>query len=446
MPKIDWPAVEQEALEHFRALLRLDTTNPPGNEMMAVRYLDGVLRREGLEPEIVEPAPGRGSLVLRIDGGDRQNALLVSAHLDVVAAEAEHWTHPPFAAEIHDGYLWGRGAVDMKHMAIYGLMAAILAKRQGLKLKRDLVFVGVADEEDGMRVGSKWLVDNRPDLLEGAYCLTEIGGFTFHLAGQRIYPIQIAEKGVAWLKMTVRGTPGHGSLPHDDNAVVKLTRAITRLAEKPLPRHPNVAVTGLIKGLADAVGLPLAIPLNLLLAPGIGDLVLGIFPEAQKKAFGALLHDTACPTNLMAGTKENVIPSSASVILDCRILPGSSLETLYREIRAAIQDVAGEVEFDVINYNEPALNPPATPLFDTIDAVVCEFDPGSHVVRSCVPGYTDGASYQKLGLVTYGFAPIKLPPGVVYWDLYHGHDERIPVDGFFWGLRTFYEVVRRFCS
>lgn len=443
MAEIDWPAIEQEALDHLRALLRLDTSNPPGNEMVAVRYLDDVLRREGLEPEIVEPAPGRGNLVLRLDGGDRQNALMISAHLDVVAAEGEHWTHPPFAAEIHDGYVWGRGAVDMKHMAVYGLMAVLLAKRTGLRLRRDLVFVGCADEEAGMRVGSKWLVEHRPDLIEGKYCVTEIGGFTFHLAGQRIYPVQIAEKGVAWLKMTVRGTPGHGSLPHGDNAVVKLARALARLAEKPLPRHPNVAVNGLIKGLAGAVGLPLAIPLNLLMVPGIGDLVLGIFPEAQQKAFGALLHDTACPTNLIAGSKENVIPSAASVVLDCRILPGSSLETLYQELRDRVRE---DVEFEVIHYCEPAINPPATPLFDLIEQVIREHDPGSHVVRSCIPGYTDGASYQKLGYITYGFAPIKLPPGVVYWDLYHGHDERIPVDGFFWGLRTFYEVVKRFCS
>lgn len=440
---MDWKAIEQEALDHLRALIRIDTTNPPGNETAAVSYLAAVLEREGLEPEIVESAPGRANLVVRLDGGDRQNALMISAHLDVVPAEAGYWHHPPFEAEIHDGYVWGRGAVDMKHMAVYGLMAVLLARRTGLSLRRDLVFVGCADEEAGMRHGSRYLVEKRPDLIEGKYCLTEIGGFTFHLAGQRIYPVQVAEKGVAWLRMTVRGTPGHGSLPHPDNAVVKLARAVGRLAARPLPRHPNVAVNGLIKGLAGAVGLPLAIPLRLLLVPGLGDAVLGIFPEAQRKAFGALLHDTACPTSLLAGSKENVIPSEASVVLDCRVLPGSSLEILLGEIR---ERVGEDAEFEVIHYSEPAVNPAGTALFDLVEQVLRERDPGCHVVRSCIPGYTDGAMYQKLGYVTYGFAPVKLPPGVVYWDLYHGHDERIPVDGFFWGLRTFYEVVRRFCA
>jgi acetylornithine deacetylase/succinyl-diaminopimelate desuccinylase-like protein len=337
---VDWEAAEAEALDHFRQLLRIDTTNPPGGEIAACRYLEGVFRREGFEPTIFEPAPGRGNLLLRLDGGDRANGLMVSAHLDVVPAEGAHWTHPPFGGEVHDGYIWGRGTVDMKHMAIYGLMAVLLIKRSGLKLKRDLLYAAIADEEAGMRFGSRYLVENHADLLEGRYCLTEVGGFTMHIGGQRIYPVQIAEKGVAWLKMTVRGTPGHGSMPHGDNAVVKLARAIDRLARKPLPRHPNVAVTGLIKGLAQAAGMPLSIPLRLLLVPGIGEWVLDIFPNReQAKIFSALLHDTACPTNLAAGSKENVIPSAASVVLDCRILPGSSLETLQREIRSSPKNV-----------------------------------------------------------------------------------------------------------
>lgn len=439
----DWAAVEREALDHFQALLRLDTTNPPGNELAAARYLEVVLRHEGIEPVVLESAPGRGNVVARLDGGDRRNGLVVSAHLDVVAAEAAHWTHPPFGGELHDGYLWGRGTVDMNHMAVYGLMAAILIQRLGLPLLRDLVFAGIADEEAGMRVGSRWLVEHHPDLLEGAYCLTELGGFTMHIGGQRIYPVQVAEKGVAWLKMTVRGTPGHGSMPHGDNAVVKLARALARLARQPLPRHPNTPVSLLIKGFAQAAGIPLSVPLRLLLVPGLGELVLKIFPNReQAKIFSALLHDTACPTNLVAGSKENVIPSSASAILDCRILPGSSVETVQQEIRDVVRE---DVTFEVLHNTTPTDNPPGTPLFDLIGQVLRERDPGCHVVPSCIVGYTDAASYQHLGLITYGFAPIKLAPDLNFSALYHGHDERIPVDGFFWGLRTFFEVVRRFC-
>lgn len=439
----DWDALEAEALDHFRALLRIDTTNPPGHESQAVDYLAGALAREGIESAILIPAPGRANLVTRLSCGDPSDALMVSAHVDVVPADAASWTHPPFGAEIHDGYLWGRGAIDMKHMVVYGLMSCLLLKRLGRPLKRDLVFAAVADEEAGMAHGSRWLVEQHPDAIAGRWCLTELGAFTMHVAGQRVYPIQVAEKGIVWLKMTAIGTSGHGSMPHLDNAVTKLARALDRLARRRLGRHPNSAVKGMIAGLGKAAGFPLSLPLHLLSVPGIGDWVIDRLASAeQSRLFAALLHDTACPTGLAAGHKENVIPSEASAILDCRILPGSSLQTLMAEIRAV---VGPDMRFKVIQAHDPVVQDPDTPLFELLSDVVRERDPGCHVVPSCTVGYTDGASYSKLGYTTYGFAPIQLPPDLVFSDLYHGHDERIPVDGFRWGLRTFLEVVLRFC-
>ncbi len=444
MVDVDWNAIEDEALEHFQTLLRFDTTNPPGDVAAATRYIAEVLGREGISSTVLEAAPGRTNLVARLSAGDPNDALMISAHLDVVPAERERWTHPPFAAEIHDGYLWGRGAIDMKHMAVFGLMALVLLRRLGVELRRDVVLAAIADEEAGMEYGSKWLVSHHPDLIAGRWCLGEVGGFTMHVGGQRVYPIQRAEKGIVWLKMTTSGTPGHGSMPHRDNAVVKLSRALSRLAARPLPRHRNEPVQGMIADLGKAAGFPLSIPLRLISVPILGDWVLDRLPGSDlPPLLSALLHDTACPTGLVAGQKENVIPSAASVVLDCRILPGSSLDALMSEIRQAVRE---DVTFEVIQASDPVVHEDDTPLFDVIRQVLSERDPGCHVLPTCIVGYTDGASYRKLGYTTYGFAPIRLPPDLVFSQLFHGHDERIPVAGFKWGLRTFFEVVRRFCA
>ena len=444
MVEVDWNAVEAEALEHFQALLRFDTTNPPGDVAPATRYIAEILGREGIPSTVLEAAPGRTNLVARLSAGNPFDALMISAHLDVVAAEAERWAHPPFAGEIHDGYLWGRGAVDMKHMAVYGLMTLVLLRRLGVELRRDVVLAAIADEEAGMEYGSKWLAANHPGLIAGRWCLSEVGGFTLHVGGQRVYPIQRAEKGIVWLKMTTTGTPGHGSMPHRDNAVVKLSRALSRLAARSLKRHRNLPVQGMIAALARAAGFPLSVPLRLLSVPLVGDWVLDRLPGSDlTQVLFALLHDTACPTGLAAGQKENVIPSEASVVLDCRILPGSSLAELQSEIRHAVRE---DVKFEVIQASDPVVHEDDTPLFHVIRQVLSERDPGCHVVPSCSVGYTDGASYRKIGYTTYGFAPIRLPDDLVFSQLYHGHDERIPIEGFNWGLRTFFEVVHRFCA
>ena len=445
MQSVDWKQAHQEALEHLRALLRIDTTNPPGNEREAVRYVEEVLAREGIASTVLESSPGRANLVARLDGGDPDGALLLTSHLDVVPAEPERWTHPPFEATVADGYVWGRGAIDMKNMTVYGLMSVLFAKRLGLPLRRDLVLVTVADEEAGCFEGSRWLVEHHPDLLRGRYALNELGGFTVHLEGERLYPIQLACKGFAWIRMTARGEPGHGSMPHGDNAVVKLARAIERVNDQLLPFHLHPVMERFMAEAGAALGFPASLLLKLARKPSTSDFVLRkVLPDKEKaKVFLASLHNTANPTGLAAGHKENVIPSEASAMLDCRMLPGFTTEDLLRELRPV---VGPDIELTVTREGPPSETKGDTDMYRLLEEVLLARDPGCRVAPYLVVGFTDAISYDRLGIETYGFTPIKLPKDLVFSALYHGHDERIPVEGFEWGLETFWEVVRRYCG
>ena len=237
MEPIDWPAAAAETIRHLQALLRLDTTNPPGRELIAAEYLAAVLQGEGIEPRVFESTPGRASVIARLRGSGEAPPLLLYSHTDVVPAEPAYWTHPPFAGEIADGYVWGRGAVDMKNTVAQQLMVLLTLKRQGAPLRRDVIFAATADEEVGGRngFGMSWLVLHHPDLLRAEFALSEVGGYNIEFAGRRVYLIQVAEKGVCWVKVRAHGRPGHAAQPHGDNAVLHLARGLTQLAADGLP-------------------------------------------------------------------------------------------------------------------------------------------------------------------------------------------------------------------
>ncbi len=445
---IDWAAVEHEAREHFVNLLRLDTTNPPGDEILAARYLARALDKAGIEAHLEEPAPGRANLVARLSAGAPERGLLLSAHTDVVPAEPEHWRHPPFAAVQEDGLIYGRGAVDMKHMVAYCLMTMALLRRHGVKLARDVVFAAVADEEAGSRNGSLWLAEHRPELIQAQYALNEVGGFSITVGNKRVYPIQVAEKGFLWLRVSARGAPGHGSLPHGDNAVVKIARVIDKLSRRRLPLHLHPAAARFLDALARALGLPAGLALRAAQNGWLHDLVLDrVLPDPEQvKVFGAMLHNTACPTMLESGTKENVIPSEASVTLDCRLLPGFNNDQFLHELKTFLGDTS-DLTFEILASGQPAQASIATPLYRHLEANLQRRDPGCLVTPYLVTGYTDAKAYSEIGIETYGFTPLKMPPGLVFSKLFHAHDERVPVDAFNWGLRTFYETVMSFaCS
>ncbi|MGB8331021.1 MAG: M20/M25/M40 family metallo-hydrolase [Polyangiales bacterium] len=438
----DDPDLAEHAFGLCQRLLRIDTTNPPGNELPAATLIADELNAAGLEPVVLQSAAGRGNVVARLRGTGEKAPLLLTAHLDVVEAEASAWEHPPFCGEVHDGCLWGRGAIDMKNMA--AMSVAIMARlaREGVRPKRDLVFAGVADEEAGCRKGSLWLCDNHRELVRSEFAIGEGGGFNLRVAGKSFFTVQVAEKGVCWVRARATGEPGHGSMPREDSAVIRLSEAIGRLGRQGLPRHSSEPVEGFIGALASHLPTPIRPLVKLLGSPALGPTMLSLLPDpSTRRAFRALLGNTASPTVLRAGNKTNVIPGVAEAEIDGRILPGQSREDFLRELR----DVLGEgIDLEVMHSMPPVVTEPKeSSLYSLIHDVMAERAPRSPLVPFVLQGFTDAKAFTSIGTKWYGFAPVKLPDTMRFADLFHGHNERIPVDGLAWGTHTLMDVVRR---
>jgi acetylornithine deacetylase/succinyl-diaminopimelate desuccinylase-like protein len=371
--------------------------------------------------------------------------LLLHAHLDVVPVERSYWTRDPFGGEIHDGYLWGRGALDMKHMAVMSALVMARLAREGRRLQRDLIFAGVADEEAGCDAGSAWLVDHHPERFRAEYAVGEAGGFTVWVDGQAIYPVMVAEKGVVWMQLKAKGMPGHGSIPKGDNAVVRLSEAIAKLGHCHLPHHLTPTTERYIDQLAAAQPFPRSVVVRLLKSPSLAWRVLSTIPDPIVRAStAAMLANTANPTMLQAGYKVNVVPGEACAHVDGRSLPGQSTEDLVREVQAI---VGNDIEVMVTRALPPVETPAPSPLFDAIVATIGEQHPGALVVPWLAPGFTDAKNWSRLGARCYGFFPFQFPKdGPRFGELFHGHDERIPVDGLKWGMKTLWDFILRFAG
>jgi acetylornithine deacetylase/succinyl-diaminopimelate desuccinylase-like protein len=447
LEQVDWEREGEAVVELLRALLRFDTTNPPGNEAGCVAFLADHLRGVGVEPEVLSPSPGRANLVARLPGADGdQPPLLLNGHVDVVVAEAGRWRHPPFAGEVHDGAVWGRGAVDMKQMVAMSVAVVGLLARLGVRLRRDLKLAAVADEEAGCAAGSAWLVDHHPDKVRAGHALGEVGGATSYLGGRPFYPIQVAEKGVAWLRATATGVSGHGSIPRDDNAVVRLSEFLARVGRHRLPLHPSAELRRFLAALAAVRGRPIRAVMPLLLRQHWSDVVLrrAVRDPGMARVLAALLRNTASPTVVRAGHKTNVIPGRAEAELDGRIAVGSSEAELLAELRA----LAGPgIELELVApSHSPTVSPPDSELFDVLAAVVAEHHPGAVAVPAVTPGFTDAKYWSRLGTACYGFAPLRLEPtDPDFASLFHGDDERVPVAGLKDGLRMLADAVARHC-
>jgi acetylornithine deacetylase/succinyl-diaminopimelate desuccinylase-like protein len=442
---VDWRREGDVAIALLRDLLRFDTSNPPGDEAACANFVAERLRAAGLEPDVLTSSPGRGNVVARLSGGT-EPPLLLNAHLDVVPAEPGRWTHPPFAGEVADGQVWGRGAVDMKHMAAMSVTVLGLLARSGVPLRRDVCFAGVADEENGCGQGSAWLVAHHPDKVRAGFVLGEVGGFTQYLGGAAVYPVQVAEKGVCWIRARASGTAGHGSMPREDNPVVRLSGFLGAVGRRRLPLHVSPPVERFVRELAATQGRAGRAVLPLLLNPRLSGVVTGrlIRDRAVRRSLEAILRNTASPTVLRAGGKVNVIPDTAEAELDGRIAVGSS----EAEFLAELQAMAGpDIELEVLRSRQPYAAPADTPLFATIAEVIAHHHPGAIAVPSVIPGFTDAHSYAQLGMLCYGFSPVKLEPDdPSFTELFHAADERIPVAGFVAGLRMLADVVFRFCT
>jgi acetylornithine deacetylase/succinyl-diaminopimelate desuccinylase-like protein len=423
---------EDEVVGLASDLIRIDSTNTGDpdtlvGERAAAEYVAGKLSDVGFETIYIESgAPGRGNVIARLPGADPQRGgLLVHGHLDVVPADATEWSVHPFSGAVQDGYLWGRGAVDMKDMLAMTIAVARRFRREGVIPPRDLVFAFLADEEAGGLHGAHWLVEHRPDLFEGCTeAISEVGGFSLTVReGRRLYLIETAEKGIAWMRLRARARAGHGSMVHEDNAVTALCEAVARLGNHRFPLVMTDAVQEFLTAVGEETGLDFS-----------GDDLDGAVAKlgGLARIVGATLRDTANPTMLDAGYKANVIPSTAEAVVDCRVLPGRQA-AFEREVDELLgPDVTREW---VVNL------PPVQTTFDgdlvaAMGAAIQQEDPGARTIPYMLSGGTDAKAFSRLGMRCFGFAPLRLPPDLDFAALFHGVDERVPIDGLIFGTRV----------
>ncbi|MCI0688999.1 MAG: M20/M25/M40 family metallo-hydrolase [Sporichthyaceae bacterium] len=422
---------ETDVVELCSELIRIDSSNfgddgsGPG-ERAAAEYAAAKLDEVGIASEIFESEPGRASLIARIPGTDpSRDALLVHGHLDVVPADAAAWQVHPFSGEIKDGCIWGRGAVDMKDMDAMILAVVRDWARTGARPQRDIVLALLADEEAGGSFGARWLATERPDLFDGCTeAIGEVGGFSYTVSDDlRLYLIETAEKGMAWLRLTATGTAGHGSMLNDDNPVAELCAAVARLGRHRFPVRVTPAVRQFLEELSAA--------LNIELDPDdVETTIAKLGPIAR--AIGATIRHTAHPTMLSAGYKVNVIPSEAHANVDGRFLPG-----LEDEFLAELDDVLGpRIKREFIHHDIALETDFSGALVEAMAASLIAEDPGAKAVPYCLSGGTDAKSFSRLGIRCFGFSPLRLPPDLDFAGMFHGVDERVPVDGLQFGVRV----------
>src|SRR5579863_1596043 len=442
---INWQAVDEEIVALVRGLLQLDTRNPPGNEVRAAEYLKKLFEAEGISGEIVGPSSDRGTFIARLKGDGSAPPLLLMSHTDVVAVEPEKWTHDPFSADIADGFIYGRGALDMKQMVGMEAMIMLLLKRDGVRLKRDVIYMAAADEECGGHAGAEWVVEHRPELIQAEFALNEGGGSGLEIQGRRYYPVQTAEKGTVRFRLRTFGRPGHGSVPHNENAILKLASILTTLTPKLLPVHFTTTLREYIVGLAATQPPDIAQALHdILTDETTADAAVDRLPfeETLKLRIHAMLRNTVTPTILAAGSQINVIPSEAEALIDGRHLPGWTPTMFLEELRSVIDN---EAEITLLDPSIPLEADLQSPLFDSIKAVLQEHDPEATVIPFLLTGGTDAKHVTRLGTKVYGFVP-GLYAGEGEGRRVHSHDERVNIRSLQWGMRVLYEVVARFAS
>ncbi|MDT0345983.1 M20/M25/M40 family metallo-hydrolase [Streptomyces litchfieldiae] len=441
---IDATALD-EAVRFTSDLIRIDTTNRgqgEGVERPAAEYVAERLAEAGLDPVLLEKAPGRTNVVARVSGTDPgADALLVHGHLDVVPADPAEWSVHPFSGEIADGVVWGRGAVDMKDSDAMVLAVVRAWARAGVRPRRDIVLAFTADEEDTAQFGSGYLVASRPELFDGCTeAIGESGAFTFHPGdGRRFYPVAAGERGTAWLTLTATGRAGHGSKINRTNAVTRLAAAVNRIGEHTWPVRLSPTVRAALTELATLYDLPLPdldAPDPEALAAGVDDLLARLGPAAALLA--PTVRNSANPTMLDAGYKVNVIPGSATAHVDGRVVPGGDEEFTTTLDRLTGPDVA----WDYLHHEIPLQAPVDAPVFAVMREALLHFDPDAHVIPYCMSGGTDAKQFSRLGVTGYGFMPLRLPEGFDYQAMFHGVDERVPVDALHFGTRVLDRALR----
>jgi acetylornithine deacetylase/succinyl-diaminopimelate desuccinylase-like protein len=437
----DWKALGDEAVEICQAYLRINTTNPPGQERPAADLLAGLLASAGVESHIFESEPGRASLVARLPGrrNDPHRALALLHHLDVVPADPSEWSVDPFGGEIKNGYLWGRGAIDMKGMGVMQLMAVLALARDRTALERDLVFVAVADEEAGGLKGAGWLTENHPQLVMCSDVINE-GGYGLTDTDPPIMACSLSEKAVFWLRLSARGTPGHGSMPPEDRAIGKLLDGLHDLATRPPALRVTPLIARTLAAMAEKAPPERKRAIGMLLRPEAARF-LPFVARGMKRYQKSLFADVVSITGLEAGYKINVVPGMASATVDCRLLPETDPDVFLAEIEARLGRFGVDVE---VVFREGPKGISDGPLLPLLREVCEESFPEAAFAPVICPAFTDSRYFRELGADAYGLVPVMLDDDEVA--TFHGIDERIPVDGLKRGCEAVYEIVARACA
>jgi acetylornithine deacetylase/succinyl-diaminopimelate desuccinylase-like protein len=437
----EWSALGQESAELLARYLRINTTNPPGNELAAARFLAAVLEREGIESKIFEPSPGKANLYARLRGDGSGRPIILLNHMDVVLASPEYWTVPPFSGVIRDGAVWGRGALDMKGQGIAQLMAMIVLKRANVPLKRDVIFLATADEETATGVGAGWIVAEERELVAGAEFLINEGGTIRAETQGRVqyHGINVTEKTPFWLDVTARGTAGHGSRPTPDNPVHRLTRALSRIAAYETPLVVTPVVDAYFKALAPR-------EVDRERRAWYGDIGRALRDTAAARSItadlthNALLRNTISITGLRGSDKTNVIPPVATAAIDVRLLPGQSPQTFLAALRSVVDDSLIEIKPQVTPWTATE-SPMDTELYRAVSEVARRHHPDALVVPVMLAGFTDSHFFREIGITSYGVSPFPLSEAISRG--VHGNDERLPLDALRFGTRFMFEIVYR---
>lgn len=434
VPHIDWDALTEEAVALLSDYLRIDTVNPPGNETLACDWLGRVLSAEGIPFRTYALDPTRASLVSTLSGdASRGRPLLLLNHTDVVPAEPDYWTEEPLSGAVHDGYIWGRGAMDMKGMGIIELMVFLLHHRLGLPLHRDLTFMAAADEEGGSTYGTEFLDREHPDVLDCAFVINEGGTGAQEVFGVRrpVFHVGVAEKAPLWLKLSTSGTPGHGSVPHDDNALERLVRALDHIRRWERPYVATREVMAYFDALYVAGILSTEPTIEYLEA--LGD---------EQPRVHSLQTNSISVTSLNAGVKHNVIPAHAEATIDVRLVSGYDPALFMRELRAVIDDP--RVVIDIVFESATPASRTDTELYAAIQKAVRDHVEEAVVVPSVATGFTDLRVFRRRGIPAYGFVPVLLEPDDA--GRTHGNDERIAIDSIRLAMQILFATVREVCE
>ena len=430
----------QNPVELLQKLIQFDTTNPPGNESECIAFINQLLTQAGIETKILAKSQQRPNLIARLPGQGHTSPLLLYGHVDVVTTENQDWKHPPFEAKIADGFIWGRGALDMKGGIAMMLAAVLRSKAEGLNPAGDVLLVILCDEEAGGEYGAKYLVENQSEQFAGIrYAIGEFGGYTAHVGAKKFYPIQIAEKQVCWIKATIRGPGGHGARPMRGGAMAKLADLLYRLDNRRLPVHITPVTRQMVEIIASNLSFPKKQIFRQLLNPFLTNRILRLLGETNQY-FDPLLHNTINATIVRGGEKINVIPSEITVELDGRLLPGFSSDDMLTELKQLIGE---EVELELLRHdsNPADLN---MGLFNTLASILQKADPDGIPIPMLLPAFTDARFFSRLGIQTYGFTPMKLPVGFNFFEAIHAADERIPLEAMDFGANAIYELLKRY--